>query len=140
MGRKDIVKDGKPFTKGDPRINRNGRPKKVVLSLNKEGYKLSEITDTIQVLCSLTMDELKKVWDDPKTTAFEKTLIAAIRKGIEKGQLESVERLLNRAFGKPKESVDITTDGQKINENKVQVEILTTIKKTDEENTNNESI
>lgn len=126
MSRKDIAKDGKPFVKGDPRINRNGRPKKVVLSLNREGYKLAEITDTIQVLCSLTMDELKKVWDDPKTTALEKTIIAAIRKGIEKGQLVNVETLLNRVFGKPKESVDITTDGEKINQNKVQVEILTT--------------
>jgi hypothetical protein len=117
--------------------NPNGRPKKVVLSLKKEGYKLAEINDTIQLLCSMTLEELKKVWDNPKTTALEKTIIAALRKGIEKGQLVNVETLLNRVYGKPKESVDITTAGEQINSPKVIVEIINGSTETKDENTNN---
>lgn len=102
----------KPFKKGyDPRRENNGRPRKYVSELRSQGYKLSEVNDTIQVLISMTIDELKEVYTNPKATILEKTIASAIRKSIEKGSLYSIETLLTRVYGKPKEQVDLNASG-----------------------------
>jgi hypothetical protein len=87
--------------------NPKGRLKKLVPSMKVEGYKLTEINDTIQAIISMTMDELKDVWNNPKSTILEKTVAGALKKSLEKGNLESVETLINRVYGKPKEKIDI---------------------------------
>ena len=90
--------------------NPNGRPRKYVSLLKEQGYKLSEINDTIQVMMAMDMEELKSVWDNPKATVLEKTIAAAIRKSIEKGSLYSIETLLTRVYGKPRENADVKTE------------------------------
>jgi len=100
----------KPFKKGEV-ANPNGRPRKYVSQLREQGYKLSEVNDTIQVLISMTIDELKEVYTNPKATILEKTIASAMRKSIEKGSLYSIETLLTRVYGKPKEQVDLNASG-----------------------------
>ena len=90
--------------------NPNGRPRKYISLLKEQGYKLSEINDTIQVMMAMDMEELKSVWDNPKATVLEKTIAAAIRKSIEKGSLYSIETLLTRVYGKPRENADVKTE------------------------------
>jgi hypothetical protein len=87
-------------------MNPKGRPKKYVSLLKDQGYKLSEVNDCIQVIMSMNMNELKDVWDNPNATVLEKTIAGAIKKSIEKGSLYSIETLLSRVFGKPKEQVE----------------------------------
>ena len=101
--------NNKPFEKGQSG-NPNGRPRKYVSLLKEQGYKLSEINDTIQVMMAMDMEELKSVWDNPKATVLEKTIAAAIRKSIEKGSLYSLETLLTRVYGKPRENADVKTE------------------------------
>lgn len=114
-----------PLKKGyDPNRNYKGRPKKFITLLKEKGYKVSEINDTIQILMSLTLEELIKIDENPNATVLEKTIASAIKKGISKGNLENMETLLNRVYGKPKEKVDITTNGENINGPKIQVEIV----------------
>jgi hypothetical protein len=91
--------------------NPKGRPKKLVPSMKVEGYKLTEINDTIQSIISMTVEELKHVWDNPNSTILEKTVAGALRKSLEKGNLESVETLINRVYGKPKEKIEMETKG-----------------------------
>lgn len=100
-----------PFVKGQSG-NPNGRPRKYVTALKEQGYKLSEINDTIQVMMSMDIEELKEVWDNPKTTILEKTIAGAMRKSIKNGSLYSLDTLLTRVYGKPKEqaNIDITSD------------------------------
>ena len=100
-----------PVQKGEIR-NPNGRPRKYVSLLKEQGYKLSEINDTIQVMMSMDMDELKTVWDNPKATILEKTIASAMRKSLEKGSLYSLDTLLTRVYGKPKEQMDIKSDNK----------------------------
>lgn len=119
--------------------NPKGRPKKPVLQMKVEGYKLAEINDTIQAMCSMDLEQLKKIWDNPKSTVLEKTLASALRKGIEKGNLQNVETLLNRVYGKPKEQVDITTNGNNLNDPKYVINIVKT-NKDDEGNKNDEGL
>lgn len=86
--------------------NPNGRPRKFISQLKKEGYKQSEIFDAIQVLISMQPDELDNVRLNPKATVLEITIASAILRSIEKGELDSLETLLTRIYGKPKEKVE----------------------------------
>ena len=108
--------------------NTKGRPKKPVLQMKVAGYKLAEINDTIQAMCSMTIEQLREIWENPNATLLEKTIASSLRKGIEKGNLDSLETLMNRVYGKPNEKLDITSAGDKLDQNKIQVEVITTIK------------
>lgn len=100
---------GKGFKKGQSG-NPKGRPRKFVSQLRDQGYKLSEVNDAIQVLLSMNLAELKAVYENQDATVLEKTIAAAIRKSIEKGSLYSIETLLTRVYGKPKETVDVSAE------------------------------
>jgi predicted transcriptional regulator len=106
------LKKGDGFDKYPERINREGRPKKYVTLLRESGYKLSEVNDTIQTIMAMDLEELKAVWDNPKATVLEKTIANALKKSLEKGSLYSIDTLLNRVYGKPKETSQVTTDSR----------------------------
>ncbi len=92
--------------------NPNGRPRKYVSLLKEQGYKLSEINDSIQAMMAMDLEELKGVFENPKATILEKTVANAMKKSLEKGSLYSIETLLTRVYGKPKEQMDINTDNK----------------------------
>ena len=107
---KGITPEGaKPFEPGESG-NPNGRPRKYVTLLKEQGYKLSEINDTIQVMMSMDMDELSDVYKNPKATVLEKTIANAMNKSLQNGSLYSLDTLLTRVYGKPKEQMDIQQD------------------------------
>ena len=109
---KGITPEGaKPFQAGESG-NPNGRPRKYVSLLKEQGYKLSEINDTIQAMMSMDMDELNAVYKNPSATIMEKTIANAMNKSLQKGSLYSLETLMTRVYGKPKEQVDIQTDNR----------------------------
>ena len=101
----------KVLQKGET-ANPNGRPRKYVSLLKDQGYKLAEINDTIQNMMAMDLDELKSVWDNPKATIMEKTVAAAMRKSLEKGSLYSLDTLLTRVYGKPKETTAVENSGK----------------------------
>lgn len=107
MSKEDLI----PFVKGQSG-NPSGRPRKYVTLLKEQGYKLSEINDTIQVMMSMEVEELKSVYDNPRATIMEKTIAGAMNKSLQKGSLYSLETLLTRVYGKPKEQMDIVTDNR----------------------------
>jgi hypothetical protein len=120
MASKDII--AHQFNKGQSG-NPNGRPRKYVSLLKEQGYKVSEINDTIQAMMAMEFEELKSVWDNPKATILEKTIAAAMRKSLERGSLYSLETLLTRVYGKPKETLD--TNNKTELTGKIQVEVIT---------------
>ena len=107
------IPNNKPFEKGQSG-NPNGRPRKYVSTLIDQGYKRSEINDTIQNMMAMTLEEVKAVWDNPTATVLEKTIASAIRKSIEKGTLYSLETLLSRVYGQPKQEVAASITPQPI--------------------------
>lgn len=98
----------KRVPKGGPSPNPNGRPKKFVSTLVAIGYKRSEINDTIQAMLAMDKDEITDVFKNPKATMLELTIASAMKKSIEKGSLYSIETLLSRVFGMPKQEVEQT--------------------------------
>lgn len=95
-----------PPKKGEIR-NPKGRPKKFLTTLRADGYTKSQVADTYKVLLSLTMVELKGVYEDATATILERTVANAIRKDFEKGVLDNIESVLGRAYGAPKQELDI---------------------------------
>lgn len=84
------AKDGVPFQKGDPRINREGRPKKI---------------PNLDVL-------LAELLDDDDQSA--KLILSALIEKAKDGDVRAAQVILDRAYGKPKESIDLTTQGESI--------------------------
>jgi hypothetical protein len=99
------------FEKGESG-NPSGRPRKYVTILKEQGYKLSEINDTIQSMMAMTIDELQDVYRHKDTTILEKTIAGAMYKSIQKGSLYSLDTLLTRVYGKPNEQMNITSDNK----------------------------
>jgi hypothetical protein len=52
-------------------------------------------------------------------------IINALKRQAKAGNVKASQLLLDRGFGKVKESLDITTDGEKINKPSIQIEIIT---------------
>lgn len=96
-----------PFKKGQSG-NPNGRPRKFVCLLKDMGYNKQDIDTTIQNMMGMTINELAEVYKNENSTVLEKTVANAIKKGIEKGSLYSLETLLSRVYGSPKQEVDQT--------------------------------
>ena len=97
-------------TSGNP----NGRPRKFVSLLASQGYTRSEINDTLQAMMSMTIEELAEVYKEPKATILEKTVANAMKKSLEKGTLYSLETLLSRVYGQPKQEVAASITPQPI--------------------------
>lgn len=90
--------------------NPNGRPKKYVTLLQEAGYNMTEIGITIRKMLAMNVSELKEIFDDSHSSILEKTIAGAMNKSLKNGSLYSIETLLSRVFGKPKESADIKQD------------------------------
>jgi poly-beta-hydroxyalkanoate depolymerase len=114
MAKQVPARNGGTLTRPDKgeTMNPNGRPRKYVSLLKDAGYKLSEINDTIQTMMAMDIQELKGVYENPQATILEKTIASAMRKSLEKGSLYSLETLLTRVYGKPKETAEVTNDGK----------------------------
>jgi hypothetical protein len=112
-GNKKITgKDGKPFVKKDPRINRRGRPRNTInivnVELEKNGYIEATKQDIISCylrLLNIPVSELKKMVNSPTKPA----LIIVVGRAIISGRgIDIIERILDRSIGKPSNSLELS--------------------------------
>jgi hypothetical protein len=83
------------------RINRNGRPRKLTTAMAEIGYTNSQVNDCIKVMLALTESELREWQNNPTATILECTIASALLNGMEKGNLNAIESLLTRTYGRP---------------------------------------
>jgi hypothetical protein len=103
----------KPFKKGyDERRHLQGRARTYISTLKNDGYKLSEVNDCILVLMSMTIDELREVFESPTSTILEKTICNAMMTSLKRGSLYSMETLISRVWGTPKQTSDVSMQMQ----------------------------
>lgn len=110
----------KPFQKGDdPRRNIKGRPKKNIHELEEViGIQFSIAltkADKYQIIESMLetpLDELKKIAENKECPAFMVNVATAIVADIQAGETTTMDRMLDRFFGKAKaDSIIIKDDG-----------------------------
>jgi len=90
-----------------------GRPRKLVSLLKGQGYKRSEVVDTMLAMLAMDIDELKEVYQKQTSSVLEKMVASAVKKSMEKGDLNTLEIILNRTFGAPKQEIENTLVTQK---------------------------
>jgi hypothetical protein len=88
--------------------NPNGRPPKFISTLKRVGFKKAEIDGCLEVLLSMTVDELKEVFMNQEATILEKTIAKALHKDLNGGRLDALETILNRTYGKPVAKTEVT--------------------------------
>ena len=87
--------------------NPKGQPRKLASQLKLIGYTKAEAANTINAMLAMNIIELRELFENPNATILEKTIAAALKKSLEKGSLYSVDSLLSRTHGKPKEMVEL---------------------------------
>lgn len=98
-------------------MNPNGRPKKIetVLKehfLSEHNLKLSnsQVSDMVKVILGKTREELVTMAKDDTMPWWISLIANKIQRDFQKGSMHVLEVLLDRVYGKPKESVDLSGD------------------------------
>lgn len=101
----------KSFVEGDPRINREGRPRKmvsgVIVELKNKGVEKvsqSDVKDVFLMLINLETNEIKEIINDEKQPAIIRIVGREMLSG--KG-FDIIEKMLDRAIGKSNENINI---------------------------------
>ena len=92
--------------------NPKGRPKKIATLMKEQGYKIGEINDTLQALLACTVKQLDDIIDHKDATVLELMVAKTISKSMKDGNINSLESILSRVFGHPKQSFEATISEQ----------------------------
>ena len=65
----------------------------------------------LEQMMKLSADELRKVAEDKDAPLFEQKLAIAIKNG----QWREIKEMIQEVYGKPKENIDLTSKGDKLN-------------------------
>ncbi len=99
----------KPFKRGyDPKREGNGRPAKLISSLKVEGYKMTQVVDTISKVLSMSEKELNFIKADKagSYSILEKIIAGSLLHDLKMNRLNTVEILLDRGYGKATIKID----------------------------------
>lgn len=133
-GYKNLEK-GKPFVKNDPRINRKGRPRRLVSNIIEElkekgveRVSQTDVKDTFLMLINLEISELESMVNDKD----QPVLVRIVGKEMLGGKgFDVIEKMLDRAMGKPDSKIDLTSTDGSMSPTAIEV----TVRKSDENKT-----
>lgn len=107
-----------PWKKGETG-NPNGRPRKVLTKLeNQIGIKFNvslskeDKYQIVESMLEMSLTELKQVAQDQDAPVFMVTIAKGIADDIKKGRINTVESMFDRFFGRAKQAVDVTSNGE----------------------------
>ncbi len=133
-GYKNLEK-GKPFVKNDPRINRKGRPRRLVSNIIEElkekgveRVSQTDVKDTFLMLINLEISELESMVNDKD----QPVLVRIVGKEMLGGKgFDVIEKMLDRAMGRPDSKIDLTSTDGSMSPKAIEV----TVRKSDENKT-----
>lgn len=116
-------KDGRGFDKNPQNINRRGKPKYVLTQLREYLEKhygkrppKGEVRELMEYIECLSMEELKLFIADKKIPvilqAYGRLLLTGDQKDFRR--VQAAEMINDRLHGKPKQSTDITSNGNEL--------------------------
>ena len=121
--RKEKQEHGGALVRSEPGEtgNPNGRPKKLVSSLiaqlKEEGYEgvtNGQISDVISLLLNLEKDRVKQLAEDAKQPIYVQRISRRLVTATDKEIGDFIDKQLDRAHGKAKTQVDVTSNGETI--------------------------
>lgn len=65
----------------------------------------------LELIIKMSDSEIQEFIDSDETPRFDKNMA----KAVQKGEWREIDSMINQVYGKPKESVDVTTQGESIN-------------------------
>jgi len=102
----------KPGESGNP----EGRPRKIYTILKKSGYSKDDAREAFHEMAWSSLEDLKKLFEDPNAPVIIKVIAAAYKEAIKKGDYRFVKEIIEQTIGKPKQDIDVTSDGKAITE------------------------
>jgi hypothetical protein len=85
-----------------------GAHNKALIAFKKMGAE--ELAETCELILRANKDELASILADPETPMLKVNLIAAILADTQKGLTYTLDKLLERVVGKPKERIELSGD------------------------------
>lgn len=76
----------------------------------------------LELIIKMSDTEIQELIDDPTTPRFDKNMAVA----VQEGQWREIDSMINQVYGKPKEMVDVTSNGETIGKS---VEVVWATKK-----------
>lgn len=101
--------------------NPNGRPKNRVveytrkMALKVDHLTAAEVATIEEIVFSATADQLVKITKDPKTPAYLLAKARAALTDIKNGKCDTLDKLRGLIFGESVQHIDITTNGETLN-------------------------
>lgn len=89
---------------GNPR----GRPKKITTLAKELKYSLDDVRERIKFLMFKNHIELDAIRRNDKTLMLDKIIANALIKDLSKGQISTLDSLMTRVWGAPKQTVETT--------------------------------
>ena len=111
-GNPNISKYGNRFSKENQPDHKPGpKPSRIRAYIQENDLSTNDVSAAIRALAEMSAKELKAVYDDDDAPVLLRGFAIAIMTEMKRGGLLNIEALLNRALGKPKESVEHTVTG-----------------------------
>lgn len=108
--------------------NPKGRPRKTITSvladLKEKGVKIPtarEVSEIFISIATMQEDELKAMLADKKQPMMNRIIAKNI---LDKKGLDVIERLIERAYGKTEQRIDITTNGKDLKPDPVTIHFV----------------
>jgi len=109
MGYKTPPKEHQFSSTKQPK-NSGRKPDKLKKFTVDNGLTATDITNTIKYIMPLTEDEIKTLGEDKDSPILMRMFVAAIASDIDAGSVNNLMRMLDRAYGAPKQSLEMSVD------------------------------
>lgn len=104
------MKNLKPAKKGEVR-NPNGARAHNGLKAQLKKLTTKELADMIELVMTKPVSELQKIAQNPQEISLKVGIASAMVRMINKGDFDTLERMLQRVVGKVKDEVDLNHNG-----------------------------
>jgi hypothetical protein len=104
------MKNLKPAKKGEVR-NPNGGRAHNGLKAQLKKLTTKELSDMIELVMTKPVSELQKIAMNPNEISLKVGIASAMVRMINKGDFETLEKMLQRVVGKVKDEVDLNHNG-----------------------------
>ena len=96
------------FTKDNQPKNRGRKPSSVKKFIKDNNLNSNDMCLMAKFMVPLTTQGLKDLMTDPKTPFFMKIFAKSMLEDLKKGNLENVVKIMDRAFGKTPNKVEVS--------------------------------